>query len=188
MGAEMWTADRDRGSVSAMAETGLNATAAALLGLLHDGQMTGGQLMAASESRLGPFWTMTRSQIYRELPGLAERGYVRAGKAGPRSSQPYAVTAAGKKAFTRWLGEPAGRDQLRNPLLLRAVFGEAAGADRLAELYEAKKEEHTTALGQVREQLKEAKKNGDQFAQGALEFAVSYHRSVLKWLESAPGR
>jgi DNA-binding PadR family transcriptional regulator len=188
MGVEMWTAGRDRGSVSAMAETGLNATAAALLGLLHEGQMTGGQLMAASQSRLGPFWTMTRSQIYRELPGLADRGYVRAGKAGPRSSQPYAVTAAGKKAFTRWLGEPAGRDQLRNPLLLRAVFGEAAGADRLAELYEAKKEEHTTALGQVREQLKEAKKNSDQFAQGALEFAVSYHRAVLKWLESAPGR
>jgi DNA-binding PadR family transcriptional regulator len=183
----MWTAERDRGSVNGMAETGLNATAAALLGLLHEGQMTGGQLMAAAESRLGPFWTMTRSQIYRELPGLAERGYVRAGKAGPRSSQPYAVTAAGKKAFVRWLGEPAGRDQLRNPLLLRAVFGEAAGPDRLGELYAAKREEHTTALSQVRDQIKDAKKDGDEYAQAALEFAVAYHRAVLKWLESAPG-
>jgi DNA-binding PadR family transcriptional regulator len=171
-----------------MAETGLNATAAALLGLLHDGQMTGGQLMSAAQSRLGPFWTMTRSQIYRELPGLADRGLVRAGKAGPRSSQPYAVTAAGKKAFTRWLGEPPGHDQLRNPLLLRAVFGEAAGPDRLAELYEAKKEEHTNALAEVREQLKDAKRDGDEFAQAALEFAIMYHRAVLKWLESAPGR
>jgi DNA-binding PadR family transcriptional regulator len=188
MGVEMWTAGRDRGSVSAMAETGLNATAAALLGLLHEGQMTGGQLMAASQSRLGPFWTMTRSQIYRELPGLADRGYVRAGKAGPRSSQPYAVTAAGKKAFTRWLGEPAGHDQLRNPLLLRAVFGEAAGPARLADLYDSKAEEHTTALATVKDQLKDAKKNGDRFAQAALEFAVAYHRAVLKWLESAPGR
>jgi DNA-binding PadR family transcriptional regulator len=171
-----------------MAETGLNATAAALLGLLHDGQMTGGQLMSAAQSRLGPFWTMTRSQIYRELPGLAERGFVRAGKAGPRSSQPYAVTAAGKKAFTRWLGEPAGHDQLRNPLLLRAVFGAAAGPSRLAELYDAKTEEHTTGLASAREQLKDAKRDGDQYAQAALEFAVMYHRAVLKWLESAPGR
>ncbi|HEY0360260.1 MAG TPA: helix-turn-helix transcriptional regulator [Mycobacteriales bacterium] len=171
-----------------MAETGLNATAAALLGLLHEGQMTGGQLMAAAQSRLGPFWTMTRSQIYRELPGLAERGYVRAGKAGPRSSQPYSITAAGKRAFARWLGEPAGHDQLRNPLLLRAVFGEAAGPSRLADLYTAKTEEHTAGLASVREQLKQAKHDGDRYAQGALEFAVSYHRAVLKWLESAPGR
>lgn len=150
--------------------------------------MTGGQLMSAAQSRLGPFWTMTRSQIYRELPGLAERGFVRAGKAGPRSSQPYAVTAAGKRAFTRWLGEPAGHDQLRNPLLLRAVFGEAAGPSRLAELYAAKAEEHTTGLASVRDQLKQAKQEGDQYAQAALEFAVMYHRAVLKWLESAPGR
>jgi DNA-binding PadR family transcriptional regulator len=171
-----------------MAETRLNATAAALLGLLHEGQMTGGQLMSAAQSRLGPFWTMTRSQIYRELPGLANRGLVRAGKAGPRSSQPYAVTAAGKKAFTRWLGEPAGHDQLRNPLLLRAVFGEAAGPERLADLYEAKRNEHATALADVREQLKDAKREGDEFAQAALEFAIMYHRAVLKWLESAPGR
>lgn len=171
-----------------MAETGLNATAAALLGLLHEGQMTGGQLMTAAQSRLGPFWTMTRSQVYRELPGLADRGFVRAGKAGPRSSQPYSVTASGKRAFTRWLGEPAGHDQLRNPLLLRAVFGEAAGPNRLAELYEQKKGEHTAALADVREQLKEAKRDGDQYAQAALDFAVMYHRAVLKWLESAPGR
>jgi DNA-binding PadR family transcriptional regulator len=171
-----------------MAETGLNATAAALLGLLHDGQMTGGQLMSAAQSRLGPFWTMTRSQVYRELPGLADRGLVRAGKAGPRSSQPYSVTAAGKKAFAKWLGEPAGHDQLRNPLLLRAVFGQAAGPDKLAELYQAKVAEHTAALADVKEQVKSAKRDGDQFAQGALEFAVAYHRAVLKWLESAPGR
>src|SRR5215207_971814 len=92
-----------------MADKGLNATAAALLGLLHEGAMTGGQLMAAAESRLGPFWTTTRSQVYRELPALAERGYVRTGKPGPRSSQPYAITAAGKRAFSRWLSEPASR-------------------------------------------------------------------------------
>ena len=58
--------------------------------------MTGGQLMAAAERRLGPYWSMTRSQVYRELPVLAEMGYVRLGKPGPRSSQPYAITASGK--------------------------------------------------------------------------------------------
>jgi hypothetical protein len=54
-----------------MADTGVNATAAALLGLLHEGPMTGGQLMAAAERRFGSYWSMTRSQVYRELPALA---------------------------------------------------------------------------------------------------------------------
>src|SRR5919108_4665570 len=101
-----------------MAESGVNATAAALLGLLHDGPMTGGQPMAAAEKRLGPYWSMTRSQVYRELPALAQQGYVKMGKPGPRASQPYAITAAGKRVFSRWLTEMPGRDTIRNPTAL----------------------------------------------------------------------
>src|SRR5215207_460503 len=106
-----------------MAEVGINATAAAVLGLLHDGPMTGGQLMAAAERRLSPYWSMTRSQVYRELPVLAELGYVKLGKPGPRASQPYAITASGKRAFSRWLAESPGRDAIRNPVALRVAFG-----------------------------------------------------------------
>jgi DNA-binding PadR family transcriptional regulator len=106
-----------------MAEAGINATAAAVLGLLHEGPMTGGQLMAAADRRLGAYWSMTRSQVYRELPALAELGYVKLGKPGPRASQPYTITASGKRAFGRWLTEPAGRDLLRNPTALRVALG-----------------------------------------------------------------
>src|ERR1044071_3410651 len=107
-----WTERGEGGSVGAMAETEVNATAAALLGLLHDGPMTGGQLMDAAPKRLGAVWSMTRSQVYRELPALASSGYVKLGKPGARSSQPYAITPAGKRAFVRWLGEPPGREGL----------------------------------------------------------------------------
>src|SRR5215203_2154178 len=55
--------------------TAINSTAAALLGLLHDGPMTGGELVAAAKERMEPFWSVTRSQVYRELPGLAAAGY-----------------------------------------------------------------------------------------------------------------
>jgi DNA-binding PadR family transcriptional regulator len=171
-----------------MADKGLNATAAALLGLLHDGAMTGGQLMAAAESRLGPFWTTTRSQVYRELPALAERGYVRTGKPGPRSSQPYSITAAGKRAFSRWLSEPAGRDQLRNPLLLRSAFGHLHSEGQLAELYDTQAESHAARLAELREELKEAKKGDDPFRTATLEFAITYQRALIKWVEAAPGR
>jgi DNA-binding PadR family transcriptional regulator len=169
-----------------MAESGINPTAAALLGLLHDGPMTGGQLMAAAERRLGPYWSMTRSQVYRELPALADLGYVKLGKPGPRSSQPYSITAAGKRAFLRWLTESPGRDAVRNPIALRVAFGGLHSAAQRRELYEDATEYHTEALASTREQAREARKAGDEYGSAALDFAVAYHRAALSWLKSAP--
>ena len=169
-----------------MPEPGLNSTAAALLGLLHGGPMTGGQLVGVAESRLGPFWTTTRSQVYRELPALAERGYVRLGKPGPRSSQPYAITAAGKRAFARWLSEPTGRDQLRNPLMLRAAFGGLHTPEQLNSLYETQTAEHSARLAELRAALRDAKNRDDPYAVATLEFAVTYQRALLRWLDHAP--
>jgi DNA-binding PadR family transcriptional regulator len=169
-----------------MADSPINPTAAALLGLLHDGPMTGGQLMSAAEKRLGPFWSMTRSQVYRELPALADLGYVKLGKPGPRSSQPYSITAAGKRAFLRWLAEPPGRDAVRNPVALRVAFGGLHTAAQLRELYASATEYHTEALASARDQARDAKKAGDEYGSAALEVAVAYHRAALSWLKSAP--
>ncbi|HZN16779.1 MAG TPA: helix-turn-helix transcriptional regulator [Micromonosporaceae bacterium] len=171
-----------------MPDSGVNSTAAALLGLLHEGPMTGGQLMTAAERRLGPYWSMTRSQVYRELPALAEQGYVKLGKPGPRSSQPYAITPAGKRAFVRWLTEPPGRDAVRNPVALRVAFGAQHTAAQLRELYASATQYHTDALASAREQAKDAKKDGDGYGAAALEFAIGYHRAALAWLKAAPGK
>ena len=171
-----------------MVESGINATAAALLGLLHDGPMTGGQLMAAADERLGAFWSMTRSQVYRELPAMAERGYVKLGKPGPRSSQPYAITPAGKRAFTRWITEEPGREALRSPAALRAAFGKHQTAAQLRSAYQAATEYHTAALAEARDRSKEVKKEGDDFGSAAMDFAVGYHKAALAWLKNAPTR
>jgi DNA-binding PadR family transcriptional regulator len=170
-----------------MAESGVNPTAAALLGLLHEGPMTGGQLMTAAQKRLGPFWSMTRSQVYRELPALAGAGFVKLGKPGARSSQPYSITPAGKRAFARWLGDPPGREAVRNPVALRVAFGGQGGLS-LQEIYAQAGEYHNAALTEAREQAKEAKKAGDDYGAAALEFAVGYHRAALAWLKAAPAK
>ncbi|GGK15549.1 PadR family transcriptional regulator [Pilimelia terevasa] len=167
-----------------MADSVINPTAAALLGLLHSGPMTGGQLMAEAERRLGPYWSMTRSQVYRELPVLADLGYVRLGKPGPRSSQPYAITASGKRAFSKWLGEQPGRDALRNPTALRVAFAAQHSASQLKQLKEGAQEYHTDAVSRVRDQAKEARKGGDEHGAAALEFAVAYHKAALSWLKT----
>jgi DNA-binding PadR family transcriptional regulator len=169
-----------------MAESGVNSTAAALLGLLHEGPMTGGQLMAAAQRRLGAYWSMTRSQVYRELPALAEAGYVKMGKPGARSSQPYSITPAGKRAFMRWLAEPPGREALRNPVSLRVAFGSHQSAAQLSEIYRQATEHHTEAMNEARDQAKDARKNGDEFGAASLEFAAGYHRAALAWLKTVP--
>jgi DNA-binding PadR family transcriptional regulator len=165
---------------------GVNATAAALLGLLHDGPMTGGQLMAAAERRLGPYWSMTRSQVYRELPALAEMGFVKLGKPGARASQPYSITPAGKRAFARGLSEEPGVEALRNPVALRVAFGAHHGSTALKDLYNQATETHNNALTEIREQAKQAKTDGDNYGAAALEFAIGYHKAALAWLKAAP--
>jgi hypothetical protein len=142
--------------------------------------------MAAAERRLAPYWSMTRSQVYRELPVLADQGLVRLGKPGPRSSQPYAITAAGKRTFSRWLTENPGRDTVRNPVALRVAFGPQHSANQLRNLYAGASDYHTEALALAREQAKDAKKAGDSYGAAALEFAVAYHKAALSWLKGVP--
>src|SRR6266702_1515818 len=169
-----------------MADLEVNATAAALLGLLHDGPMTGGQLMAEADRRLGSYWSMTRSQVYRELPALADAGLVRLGKPGPRSSQPYSITPGGKRAFARWLSEEPGREAVRNPVALRVAFGKHQSPGQLKSAYDQAAAYHNAALNDAREAAKELRRDGDEHAAAALEFAVGYHRAALAWLKGAP--
>lgn len=164
--------------------TPVNDTAAALLGLLHDGPMTGGELVAAAQRRLGPFWNITRSQVYRELPALATTGHVKATKAGARATQPYSITASGRKAFSSWLGAAPGPDRLRNPLLLRVAFGGQHGTARLTALLKNARASHETALAEHREQLAVLRKDAaDRHLIAATEFSVAYERALLKWLD-----
>ncbi len=148
--------------------------------------MTGGQLMAEAERRLGAFWSMTRSQVYRELPALAAMGYVRLGKPGPRSSQPYSITPAGKRAFTRWLASDAGHEAVRNPVALRAAFGKHQTTAALTATYSAAIDYHNAALAEIREAAKVMRKDSEPFAAAAQDFAVGYHKAALAWLKTAP--
>lgn len=150
--------------------------------------MTGGELVVAAADRFGTFWTVTRSQVYRELPSLADSGHVRAGKAGPRSAQPYAITASGRRAFAGWLAEPPGADHLRSPLLLRLGFGDQQTKPQLRRLLDDARADHEAALGQARARLSALRQaDADEHLIAATEFVVAYERTMLKWLDNVPG-
>src|SRR4051794_340341 len=126
--------------------TDLNPTAASLLGFLEVGPMTGWDIDTLVRISIGNFWNVTRSQIYRELRTLTERGFVKAGEAGPRDRVPYAITAAGRKAFKKWIAQPPPADVIRSRLLLTVFFGHHLEPERLREIVAEEKERHTADL------------------------------------------
>jgi DNA-binding PadR family transcriptional regulator len=161
----------------------LNATSAALLALLHTGPMTGGQLAAAAGERFGTFFSVTRSQVYRELPLLAEAGLLRLGKRGARSSQQYVLTAAGKRAFKSWLNSTSGSDHLRSPLILRLLHAGQLTPKQRANLVSSARAEYLGHLDEARADVKAA---GNPYSKAVAEFTVAHRRAVLKLLDAIP--
>ncbi len=162
----------------------MNATAAALLGLLHGGPMTGGQLVASAGERFGSYFSVTRSQVYRELPVLAESGLLKLGRQGPRASQQYAITAAGKRSFRAWLVAGGGVDAVRSPLVLRLLYAGALTEQQRAELVRTSREAYTERLASARAA---ARAEPDPYRKAAADFAVAHTRAVLKLLDAIGG-
>src|SRR6202050_1362334 len=109
----------------------LNPTAAALLGLLHGDDASGYELWNAAREFIGDFWTVTRSQVYRELAALDSRGLIVVQAVGARSRRAYRITQEGRAAFAGWLAQPPGPEQIRYPLLLTLAFGSVLDNARL---------------------------------------------------------
>ena len=161
----------------------MNATAAALLGLLHEGPMSGGQLVAAAGERFGSFFSVTRSQVYRELPALAAAGLLERGRQGPRSSQQYGITPAGRRAFRKWLAAGGGVDSLRSPLVLRLLHARTLTARQRGELLRTSREAYAARLAAARSA---ARAEQDPYRKAVADFAVAHVRAVLKLLAAIP--
>lgn len=100
----------------------INDTQGVVLGFLSQDNLTAGQIYRGAEIKLAGFFSVTRSQIHRELHKLAELGHVKAvGKPGPRKVQPYRITAKGKKAYALWM-EELGRILIRDGVKLRSYL------------------------------------------------------------------
>jgi DNA-binding PadR family transcriptional regulator len=163
--------------------TAVNSTAAALLGLLHSGPMTGGQLVAAAAERFGSFFSVTRSQVYRELPVLAEAGLLKLGKQGPRASQQYVITPAGKRSFKAWLAGGSGADALRSPLVLRLLHAGSLTVKQRTELVRNSREAYADRLDAARAA---ARGEPDPYRKAVADFAVAHTRAMVKLLDAVP--
>lgn len=174
-------------SVDTPAMFELNATAASLLGFLHQGAMTGWDLAQAVEGSIGDFWNVTRSQVYRELRALEEQGLVEPGETGARDRRPYAVTDKGRDAFGRWISREPGGDVIRSPLLLTIYFGGHLDERLLVRfltlhrVLHQQRLDHYEALHTQLQDVPEA-----QWPVYALRYGIEHERAVLRWMEGLP--
>lgn len=176
-----------------MADRPLNATAASLLGFLHDGPMTGWDLVATARVVIGEFWSLTRSQVYRELATMAQNGLIDAGEPGRRDRKPYTLTDEGRAAFAAWIAREPAPESIRFPLLLTVAFGRHLPPERLTTFLVHHRGVHATRLAQYEQQhaaahiaADTAHDQSDLFALATLEFGILYERAVLDWFDQLP--
>lgn len=162
----------------------LNATAASLLGLLHDGPLTGWDLVAKAQDRIGNFWTLTQSQVYRELARMTDDGLVTVGAPGPRDRKPYTITDDGRSAFASWLDADPAHDQIRVPLLLTILFSDHLRPGRLAEIIATERAKHATRLAAYREHEQEL--TDDPVRLATLRFGIRHEEAALAWFNELP--
>ena len=166
----------------------LNATAASLLGFLHEGPQSGYELAATAQGVIGNFWTLTQSQVSRELAWMADAGLVTAGERGARDRRPYTLTDAGRDAFAAWIDRPPGPETIRHPLLLTLSFGRFLSPDRLATFLRQHRDAHAELLRTYEAQHREMDAAGvsaDPYRRATLEFGIAYERAVLDWFTTA---
>ncbi|MHB8670343.1 MAG: PadR family transcriptional regulator [Acidimicrobiales bacterium] len=162
-----------------MSSRDLNPTAASLLGFLQRGPMTGWELDRAVAGSIGNFWNVTRSQIYRELPLLSDRGYVVAGEPGPRDRVRYTLTDAGRAAFSEWINREPGPDLIRMRFLLTVFFNDSLEPGRLAELAAGQRRVHEGRLAEFR-----ALQSSLPEPEATLRFGISFEETLVEWLTS----
>jgi DNA-binding PadR family transcriptional regulator len=165
----------------------VNATIGSLLGFLHEGPQSGWDLVATAQRMIGGFWTLTPSQIYRELARMAADGLIEADEVGPRERRPYRLTDAGRGAFAQWLDEQPGVEQIRHPLLLTMAFSRHLPPSRLADFVRLHRTAHAERLAEYDVVLAEALRAGANPTDlVTLDFGMRYERAVLDWFDHLP--
>lgn len=159
----------------------LNATAASLLGFLHESPKTGWDLVSTAQQRIGKFWSLTTSQVYRELATMERNGLIEAGEKGPRDRKPYALTEAGRRAFAEWIDRDPGDENIRHPLLLTVTFGDHLPPERLSVILADHRRRHEEQLADYERQS--ASGLLPPHAAATLDFGILYERAVLDWFD-----
>jgi PadR family transcriptional regulator AphA len=119
----------------------------AILGLLSWKPMSGYDIKRLVEMSLSHFWSESYGNLFPTLNALVAEGLATKRvdpTSGGRRRQEYAITPEGRRAFKKWLREPADHVQMRNELQLKFFLTSRRSIDesiRLLEEYRAQQKQ-----------------------------------------------
>lgn len=165
----------------------INETAASVLGFLSLRPMTGWDLYELAQASVGNFWSMTKSQVYRELQAMADAGLVQAEALGSRNKRRYRLTPKGEDALRSWLLEAPVRSTSREPFLVKLFFADHLSPVEVEAMAAGARIEHERNLETYQAAIGKAEKLSP-FAAATARYGVAVERAVLAWFDEAPWR
>lgn len=120
-----------------------------ILGLLNYYDFTGYEIMEVFRDSLNFFWNAQTSQIYRELQGLEQKGWVTK-TVVPQQGKPdknvFSITPEGKAELLLWLEKDEFGTASRNPLLMKVFFMGERSREENIDYFKRLIEEHEKLL------------------------------------------
>jgi len=158
----------------------------AILGILTDGPLHGYELKRVLADSEHGFWTVSFGSLYPALRRLERKGLIAtAGDTGRRKS--YALTPAGRAAFTEMLAEPPPEGEDDRSFSLRLAFFRYLEPDARLGVLEGRRAQLVQRLARARASLKrrgtKAKERMDRYTLSLMEHGVKSAEADIAWLD-----
>lgn len=163
----------------------------AILGLLSLQPMSGYDLGRAFAGSVAHFWHADRSQIYRTLARLEERGAIETetiSQDGRPDRKLHSPTAAGEAELREWLDSPLEPEQSKEPFLARLFFAEQLGADGVARLLEERRAQAEETLERLSAIEIQGSGLGHELRVATRQNGVQHARAEIAWLDELRDR
>jgi DNA-binding PadR family transcriptional regulator len=166
-----------------------STTAQAVLGLLALRSWTTYELAKQVQRSLGWFWPRAERKLYDEPKRLVAAGLAKGSSemTGARPRTVYTITASGRKALRRWLGEPSAPPVLEFEGLVKVFFADGGTLEQLrANLHviaATSDERLAELLDKVEQNFAAEVPFPDRRAinQVALQFQLDHERTIGSW-------
>lgn len=168
----------------------LTNTSYVLLGFLESHAHSGYDIKRIADHSTRFFWQISYGQIYPELKRLVDLGMAaqQSGARGGRTRNVYRITAKGRQALRSWLAESgsSGGFEMRDELLLKLFFSDAAGAKvkrALLEQMRLREEAVIAELRSIEPHAREAKAGHGPAKLDVLIGGIKLHETYLNHLK-----
>jgi DNA-binding PadR family transcriptional regulator len=167
----------------------LTTTEYAVLGLLAFGERSGYDLGRAADRSIVFIWTPSRSQIYKVLPRLVERGVASSREVEQRRRPDkalYRVTPAGMRVLRAWIddveNDPVGGASV---FLLKILFGGFAEPAAAAAQLTAYRDYAARRLERYEEIERNPSPERTIYGLLALQHGIAHAQATTEWADRA---